>query len=158
MKRIDEWMAAARADLEQRRPDPMIEHRLLARMQERRALRSVAATQPARAAAHARPAPRWLWLGAPALAAALGFAVLMVGIPLPDATDTPVPRATPFFALASAEAIAAERAPIVFESTVPRVALADYGLPVDPARVHEAVGAEFLLSRAGVILAVRFKE
>jgi hypothetical protein len=157
MERIDEWMAAARADLEQRKPDPMIEHRLLARARERQALRPVVATQPARTPERARPTRRWLWLGAPALAA-LGFMVLMVGFPLPDATDAPVLRATPFFALASAEAIAAERAPIVVESTVPRVALADYGLPVDPARVDEAVGAEFLLSRAGVILAVRFKE
>jgi hypothetical protein len=158
MERIDEWMAAARADLELRKPDPMIEHRLLARMRERQALRSVAATQPARTPARARPMRRWLWLGAPALAAALGFVVLMIGFSRPDAIDAPVLRATPFFALASAEAIAAERAPIVVESAVPRMALADYGLPVDPARVDEAVGAEFLLSRAGVILAVRFKE
>jgi hypothetical protein len=162
MERLDEWLAAARSDVARRVPDPLVEQRLLARMRERRALESVAATQPL----GVMPAPRrfWRspWFGVPAAlssgVALAGIALLTWIIALPKEAKTPVLTATPFFALASADAIAAERSPIVVESALPRVALADYGLPVDPARADEAVGAEFLLSRAGVVLAVRFKE
>jgi hypothetical protein len=156
MERLDEWLAVARSDLGRRLPDPLVEQRLLDRMRERRALQSVAAAQPPRA----RPAPHRVrprfWFGAPAALA--GVALLVWVFALPVETNEPRLAATPFFALVSADAIAAERSPIVVESTLPRVTLADYGLPVDPARVDEAVGAEFLLSRSGVVLAVRFKE
>jgi hypothetical protein len=66
--------------------------------------------------------------------------------------------ATPFIALVGSEALAAARDPIVVPSQVARTTLADYGLPVDPARADEPVGAEFLVSRAGLVLAVRFRE
>jgi hypothetical protein len=161
MDRLDEWLALARSDVGRRLPDPLVEQRLLDRMRERRALQSVAAAQPLRA----RPAPHGVrprfWFDMPAaLASAVlaGVALLVWVLVLPVETIEPRLAATPFFALAGADAIAAERSPIVVESTLPRVILADYGLPVDPARVDEAIGAEFLLSRAGVVLAVRFKE
>lgn len=161
MESLDEWLAVARSDVGRRLPDPLVEQRLLDRMRERRALQSVAAAQPPRA----RPAPHRvrprLWFGVPAAlasAALAGVSLLVWVFALPVETIEPRLAATPFFALVSADAIAAERSPIVVESTLPRVTLADYGLPIDPARVDEAVGAEFLLSRAGVVLAVRFKE
>jgi len=161
MERMDEWLAVARSDVAHRQPDPLVEQRLLDRMRERRALPSVAAAQPPRV----RPAPHRdrprFWFGVPtalASAALAGVALLAWVFSLPVETIEPRLAATPFFAVVSADAIAAERSPIVVESTLPRVTLADYGLPVDPARVDEAVGAELLLSRAGVVLAVRFKE
>lgn len=161
MERLNEWLAVARSDVGRRLPDPLVEQRLLERMRERRALQSVAAVQPPRA----RPAPHRVrprfWFGAPAALASValaGVALFVWVFALPVETIEPRLTATPFFALVSADAIAAERSPIVVESTLPRVTLADYGLPVDPSRVDEAVGAELLLSRAGVVLAVRFKE
>jgi hypothetical protein len=162
MERLDEWLALARSEVGRRLPDPLVEQRLLDRVRERRALQSVAdARQPPRA----RPAPHrvrprfWFGLSAALASAALaGVALLVWTFSPPVETTEPRLTATPFFALVAADAIAAERSPIVVESTLPRVTLADYGLPVDPARVDEAVGAEFLLSRAGVVLAVRFKE
>jgi hypothetical protein len=161
MERLSEWLAAARADVARREPDPMIEHRLLARTREQRALRSVAETQPTRRAEPAR-ARRWQWFARPMLASGVAIAsiLLLIGIvalPQPQ-PDAPMLTGRPFLALVSSEAIAAERSPFVVESKLPRAALADYGLPVDPARVDEPVGAEFLLSHAGVVLAVRFKE
>jgi hypothetical protein len=161
-QRLDEWMAAARSDVARRLPDPLVEQRLLARMRERRALQSA----PTQSLPVKPAAPRRLrlspWFGVPAAltsTALAGIALLVWVVALaPEETNAPLLTATPFFALESADVIAAERSPIVVESTLPRVALADYGLPVDPARADEAVGAEFLLSRAGVVLAVRFKE
>ena len=163
MDRLDEWLAAARSDVAHRLPDPLLEQHLLARMRERRALQSVAAAQSRRARS-ATPRRFWRsrWFGEPAAltSTALAAIALLVWIvaSAPEEKKAPLMTATPFFALASADAIAAARSPIVVESSLPRVALADYGLPVDPARADEAVGAEFLLSRAGVVLAVRFKE
>jgi hypothetical protein len=161
MDRLNEWLALARSDVGRRLPDPLVEQRLLDRVRERRALQSVAAARlpRVRPALH-RVRPRF-WFGVPAVlasAALAGVALLVWTFSPPVETTEPRLAATPFFALVGADAIAAERSPIVVESTLPRVTLADYGLPVDPARVDEAVGAEFLLSRAGVVLAVRFKE
>ena len=65
---------------------------------------------------------------------------------------------SPFFSLVAPEAMAAQRSAVLVASQVSGAALADYGLPLDPARVDEPIAAEFLLSPAGVVLAVRFTE
>lgn len=155
---LDSWLAAARDDSARRAPDPISEQQLLARVRERRALQNVAVV---RQPAVRRPAgtPWWQrWtLGIP-VALATALAVLLIATPIAPVAPAATAAATPFFALAGIDAIAAESAPMVVSSRMPRTALADYGLPVDPARVDEPVNAEFLMSRAGVVLAVRFRE
>jgi hypothetical protein len=41
---------------------------------------------------------------------------------------------------------------------LPRTALADFGLPIDPSRADVPVKADLLMSPRGVVLAVRFVE
>jgi hypothetical protein len=166
--KLDDWLDAARADLAERAPSALAEQQLLTRAREAWALQSIAATRmvtPVRTlregnAPDKGAAGRWrLWsFRLPvALAAAimLGIGVVVYAPVAPD--DTPVGR-SPFFALVAPEAMATERAAVVVDSQVSGAALADYGLPVDPARVDEPIAAQFLLSPAGVVLAVRFIE
>lgn len=155
---LDSWLAAARDDATRHAPDPLVEQQLLARVRERRALDSVAASRQAGAARRGGLPWRRRWtLGVPVALAAM-LALLLIATPMAPVAPAATAAATPFFALAGIDAIAAEGAPVVVSSQVPRAALADYGLPVDPARVDEPVNAEFLMSRAGVVLAVRFRE
>lgn len=156
---MKDWLAVARDDVAQRAPDPMVEAQLLTRVRERRALQSVSA---ARRTPVRRPAPPWwmrLSFGLP-VAFAAALIVLLGTRPLAPVGPSAPQRAiaTPFIALVGSEALAAEPAPVVVSSQVARPTLADYGLPVDPARADEPVDAEFLVSRSGVVLAVRFKE
>ena len=39
---------------------------------------------------------------------------------------------------------------------MPRMMLAEFGLPVDPARAADSVSSELLVRRDGTVLAVRF--
>lgn len=162
---IDRWLTAARADVSQHAPHALAEHRALARWRERSALQAIAATTPDRALAMpARPlrsrfAPVRLWLGIP-VAISVGVALLIGALVLLPVGE---PRAieygaTPFIALTSVDELERAGQPLLVSSQVPRIAMADYGLPVDPARADQPVDAEFLLSRTGVVLAVRFKE
>jgi hypothetical protein len=159
---IDQWLHAARADLAQRGPDAAAEQRMLARWREASALRSVAVARTvevsprtSRRAFGSRP----LWFGIPVT---LGFcAVMLIGaLALLPATEPQAveARSTPFLAFASADEIENAGPPVLFSSQVPRFTMSDYGLPVDPARADQPVDAEFLMTRAGVVLAVRFKE
>jgi hypothetical protein len=162
---LDPWLKAARRDVARRTPDAMSHQRLVSRWSERRALHSVAAVRDVAAcpvpttATHRGRSWRSLAFGIP-LALSVVFAVavgalLLVPAAQPLAIES---RATPFIALASADDLAGAVEPLLVSSQVPRMTLADYGLPVDPARVDQPVDAEFLLSRTGVVLAVRFKE
>lgn len=151
-----QWLEAARGEAARRAPDPMVETQLLARVRERGALRTIAAARPARVAA----APWWTRLSFTLPAALAGVVALVVGVrqfaPAPAAVAARE-VATPFIALVGTDALAAQRAPVVVASQVARTALADYGLPVDPARADEPIDAEFLVSPGGVVLAVRFR-
>ena len=161
--RLDDWLAAARSELpECGAPDLLAEQQLLARVRETRALQSVAAarigTQPRRhhrtGCWHRLLSWRVVALaGAAMLAIAIGALVLAPNQPQSDATVR-----TPFLALVASEAIAAEPSAVIVSSQVSGAELSDYGLPVDPARVDQPIRAEFLLSPAGLILAVRFAE
>lgn len=156
---VNDWLEAARQDAAQRAPDAMVETQLLARIRERSALRSVAVLAPASKARRSAPWRLRLTLGLPVAFAALLVVLLGTRLlvqPVPPAPERGI--ATPFIALVGSDALAAERAPVVVASQVARTALADYGLPVDPARADEPVGAEFLMSRTGIVLAVRFME
>ena len=56
-ERLDDWLAAARAELAVRQPDQLAEQQLLARVREMRALQSVAATRIAASRAADRRPP-----------------------------------------------------------------------------------------------------
>lgn len=152
------WLEAARGDAARRAPDPMVETQLLARVRERAALSSIAAARPV--PVRAASMPRWTRRIFVLPAALAGVLALIVGLRLlapPPSAVTVREVATPFIALVGTEALASERSPVVVTSKIARTALADYGLPVDPARADEPIDAEFLVSTSGVVLAVRFR-
>jgi anti-sigma-K factor RskA len=161
--RLDDWLAAARSELAECGVlDLLAEQQLLARVRETRALQSVAATRTGTLPRRDHRTGFWHRLfswraaalaGAGMLAIAIGALVLALNQPQSDATVR-----TPFLALVASEAIAAEPSAVIVSSQVSGAALADYGLPVDPARVDQPIRAEFLLSPTGLILAVRFAE
>ena len=158
--RLDDWLAAARNDVAKRAPDLLAEQQLLARVRELRALQSVAAT---RAAAPDRDArAKWWQPGRWRAAALVGGLVMVIALGIvvlaPNAPERDATVRTPFLALVASEAIAAERSAVIVSSQVSGAVLSDYGLPVDPARIDQPVRAEFLLSPAGLVLAVRFAE
>lgn len=164
--RLDDWFAAARDDLSARMPDPMQEQQLLSRMREVRALQSVAEarleppvepdTRRTPRVSAVRPSLRWFGpVLASALAIMLGLAVLML---VPEGSDSSGSVRRPFLALVTSEAIAAEPSAVIVSSQVSSATLADYGLPLDPARADRLIGAEFLMSPTGTVLAVRFTE
>ena len=178
------WLDAARDDLGAREPPVWLEFQLRERLAERAALMAVrdsretsanggeSADAPARAAALTgwRALGRLLPRSRPALAAvATGFLALGIGLAVVAPMLAPVaPRGvangqvladrSPFIALASLDAIAAEPGATVVPGRLPRMALVDFGLPVDPARADVPLNAEFLMSPRGVVLAVRFVE
>ena len=162
--RLEDWLAAARSDLDERQPDLLAEHQLLARVREVRALQSVAATRidvlPRSAGRDRGTGWRRLlswraaaFAGVAMLALAFGVLILAPTTPARDGTVR-----TPFLALVASEAIAAEPSAVIVSSQVAGATLSDYGLPVDPARIDQPVRAEFLLSPTGLVLAVRFAE
>lgn len=150
---LDAWLAAGRACTVE--PPAWLEAQLLARYHERRALQSVR-SHTIDAARPRASAPRWraltAWLALPAVA----LAALLVGSVLLRPLTPSAPAARHFLALAPLESIAAERGTLLVPAQVPRAQLAEYGLPIDPARADEPAQAELLMSRHGVVLAVRF--
>lgn len=155
---LDDWLAAARADLSQRAPDLLLEQRVLSRVREKIALQSIAETcerlaAPPRRANGRRVFSRFAFAFAVAVVMVIGVAVIAPNAPRRDAVS-----GRPFFALVASEAMAAESSAQVVASQVSGAALVDYGLPVDPSRVDQPIGAEFLVSPTGMVLAVRFTE
>jgi hypothetical protein len=151
---LEPWLSAARTDLARRSPPAWIEAQLRARADERRLLQSL--RPQAGPLPRIGPPRRWLgWLALPAAAAAV--VLLAIALPAPAPADGDAARAS-FIALAPLEEIAAERGTVLVPGQVPRAQLADYGLPVDPARADQPARADFLLSARGVVLAVRFVE
>jgi hypothetical protein len=151
---LDDWLAAARADLAQQMPPTWIESSLAARQAERAVLQRLR-TSPSPSTRPDARLLRWRWAVPAALAALLLFSVVLLalGDPLPAVRDGGEPS---FMAVRPLEAIAVEPQPMVITSDVPRAQLAAYGLPVDPARADQPVRAQFLVSRRGAVLAVRF--
>jgi anti-sigma-K factor RskA len=159
--RLDDWLAAARSELEGCAPDPLVEQQLLARVRETRALQSVTATRIDTVRRGDHRAGFWRqpfsWRAA-ALAGAATLAIaISVVVLVPNAPQSDTTVRTPFLALVASEAMA-ESSALIVSSQVSSATLSDYGLPVDPARIDQPIRAEFLLSPTGLILAVRFTE
>ena len=122
-----------------------------------------AITAAVRAAARATPRVRgrhtWIaWpLGLAAAIAALSFVVRSVA-PVRDAPVDALPATarlqfTPVVPLAE---LAQTGDALVVPARVPRMTLAQLGVPVDPARADDAVDTELLVRRDGALLAYRF--
>ena len=155
-------------------PYPELDRRLGALRDAAQEWSPPAATDQAIAAAIARAArggtPRrraapagGQWLAWPlALAASIALLSFLVrSIPPhgPVADSTPplsaaVPNAfTPVVPVAQIREVPDA---LVVPARVPRMTLAQFGLPVDPARADDAVDAELLVRRDGALLAYRF--
>ncbi len=152
-KSLHNWLIAARDELARRDAPAWIEQVIANRVEERRIAAQIAALRSS--AAPGKRVRPWLWLGIPAgVFAAL---VLVVTVLLPETAPPETgARESAFLALAPLESIAAEARPLLVESQLPRAQLAVYGLPVDPTRADVPVRTEFLVSRNGRLLAVRF--
>ena len=98
-----------------------------------------------------------------ALVACIGMSAWLLLLPLAPIGMQGLPpasgnadRDTPFVALQSLEQIALEPTPRVVGTTVPRMWLASYGVPVNPENAGDSVRAEMLVSANGQPLAMRF--
>lgn len=152
-------------------PHPL-DDRLAALRSEVSTLEPPASTDRAIAAATARAmrkrertglAPRMAerWLAWPvALAASIGLvAVAVRQMPsdeiaaLPAATTSASSRFMPVVPVAEIERSSDA---YVVPARMPRMALAEFGLPVNPARAGEAIDTELLVRPDGAVLALRF--
>ena len=160
--RLDHRLFALKRELAALRPPPEVERGLAAAIAEaEHALRrSRASNLEARRLG-------WIvsqrWLAWPvALAAALGLITWTLRAPSPD--ETAAARvaaarvATDFIPVVPVTDIARTRGAYVVSTQVPRTMLAEFGLPVSPARAGEPVAGELLVRGDGTVLAVRFLE
>lgn len=152
---LDRDLAALRAAVAHALPPPAVDDAIAAAIAR-------AQRQPTRAGRGARASERWLaWpLALAASIAVLSFVVRSVppesvlALPVP----APAQRASghdfmPVVPLADLEA-AGEA--VVVPARVPRMTLAQLGLPVNPARAADAIDTELLVRHDGAVLAVRF--
>lgn len=127
---------------------------------DRAIAQAIAKAQRARkASASGRVFERWLaW---PIALAASIFAISFVVRQVPPTALAPAPEveaaeSRAFLPLASSEEIERSADAVVVATRLPRVALAQLGLPVDPARADQSVDAELLVRPDGAVLAFRF--
>lgn len=105
---------------------------------------------------------RWLaWpLALAASIAVLSFVVrsLPPQAVVPPAAKTPAARTggDEFMPVVPIADIERARDALVVPARLPRMTLAQLGLPIDPARAADAIDAELLVRRDGSVLAVRF--
>jgi hypothetical protein len=110
------------------------------------------------------------WLVAPAaVAAAIAFVVIAqrvtaggdeaepVGRPTSAARPGPATSAaTQFLPVVPLAELEQAGSALIVPARVPRMSLAELGLPVNPARAADTIDAELLVRRDGTLLAVRF--
>ena len=134
-------LEAARTQLQAQPLPPQLRERVLA---------------AARPAPLRRPAKLWAWSGAAACAVVLmGSALLMLRLP-PPAADQTRHYGAGFVPLVPPERWPQEAAAAwLVRTELPGERLAALGLPYDPARAGDRVGAELLLHPSGEVLAVR---
>lgn len=118
-----------------------------------------AAAKRARASRGPRALDRWLaW----PLALAATIAVVAIAVrTIPDGDVSPVKEAsagTPprFMPVVPVAEIERSSDAYVVPARVPRMALAQFGLPVNPDRADDAVDTELLVRPDGAVLALRF--
>jgi hypothetical protein len=102
---------------------------------------------------------RWLLWPVALAASILAISAIVRQVPPSALAPTPDPDAAEsraFLPLASDEEIGRSADAVVVATRLPRVALAQMGLPVDPARADQSVEAELLVRPDGAVLAFRF--
>ncbi|MFO1316499.1 MAG: hypothetical protein U1F58_12925 [Burkholderiales bacterium] len=150
---LDRRLAALRESVADALPPPATDHAIAAAVA--RAARRTPQPGPRRATGD-----RWLaWpLALAASIAALSFVVRS----LPPEAVVAEPAAAPASAAAEFMPVVPladiERAgdTVVVPARLPRMTLAQLGLPVNPARAADAIDTELLVRRDGSVLAVRF--
>ena len=108
-----------------------------------------------------RPAGRHAWIAWPlALAAAVALVSIavrtMTSVAPSDADVVPASARAQFTPLVPIAEIEVSGDAVVVPARVPRMTLAQFGVPVDPARADDAVDTELLVRRDGALLAYRF--
>jgi hypothetical protein len=148
---LDERLAALKLELASVEPPPSTDRAIAAAIE--RATRRRARTL----------APRALerWLAWPvALAASIALVAVVVRPMLGGEAAAPsleARAATPsFMPLVPVAEIERSSDAYVVPARVPRMALAQFGLPVNPARAGEAIDTELLVRPDGAVLALRF--
>lgn len=152
---LDRGFAALKAAVADALPPPAVD-RAIAHAIER------AQRQPLPATAPARGNDRWLaWpLALAASIAVLSFVVR--SLPPEAVLAEPAPLAVQreagrdFMPVVPIADIEAAGDTVVVPARVPRMTLAQLGLPVNPARAADAIDTELLVRRDGSVLAVRF--
>jgi hypothetical protein len=103
------------------------------------------------------------WVAWPIALAASIFAISFIVRQAPPQDPVPVASADAlrevsreFLAVAPVDEIARAGDAYVLPARLPRMALSQLGLPVDPQRVGEAVDTELLVRPDGAVLALRF--
>jgi hypothetical protein len=149
--RLDDRLAALKADLAAAEP-PSSTDRAIAQAIERAARKRAARAF----------APRVLerWLAWPvALAASIGLVAIAVRT-MPAGEIAPAAAAPAgadrFLAVVPAAEIERASDAYVVPARVPRMALAQFGLPVNPALAGEPIDTELLVRPDGAVLALRF--
>lgn len=118
-----------------------------------------AAAKRARASRGPRALDRWLAWPLALAATIAGVAIAIRAIPDGDispvkaASASAPPRFIPVVPVAEIERSSDA---YVVPARVPRMALAQFGLPVNPARADDAVDTELLVRPDGAVLALRF--
>ena len=149
---LDDRLAALKADLAATEP-PASTDRAIAQAVERASRKRAASAL----------APRVLerWLAWPvALAASIGLVAIAVRqMPAGEIVSAPAVAAaadTRFMPVVPVAEIERSSDAYVVPARVPRMALAQFGLPVNPARAGDAIDTELLVRPDGAILALRF--
>jgi hypothetical protein len=98
-----------------------------------------------------------LALAASVAMVAIALRGLSVHVPDDEVTSS-VPLRPSFTPIVPMAEIQQTADAVVVPARVPRMTLAQYGLPLDPARASEPVNAELLVRRDGAVLAYRYVE
>jgi anti-sigma-K factor RskA len=148
---LDRQLAALKGAVADALPPPATDQAIataIARAQRNAARRDAASRNDAR------------WLAWPlALAASIAVLSFIVRSVPPEAnTAEPAYRGAgdEFMAVASLAEIESAGDVMVVSARLPRITLAQFGLPVNPARAADAIDTELLVGRDGSVLAVRF--
>jgi len=138
-ERLDDRLAALKLELAAFEPPPSTDRAI-----------AVATERASRKRSRRALAPRFLerWFAWPvALAASIGLVAAAVRqMPADEIVSAPT----------AAASIASARFMPVVPARVPRMALAQFGLPVNPARAGDAIDTELLIRPDGAVLALRF--
>ena len=153
-QRLDDQLRALGAGLASHEPTPAVDRAIAA---------AIAGSARRNARAHRREAASERWLAWPIALAASIFAISFIVRQAPPQDLLPVASSEAlrevsreFLPLAPADVIARAGDAYVLPASLPRMALSQLGLPVDPQRVGEAVDTELLVRPDGAVIAIRF--